>query len=172
MIEALRYILLHARLAVVQYQAEAVALVSRTLLGAVGDVAAIGRIERRRVAGGIVGGDVLGRASADRDDPQVVIGGSRRILVVIRGVADLLAVGREGIVILPAEGEDARIVVAGGQIAGKSIHRRYVGLAHCWRHFSRYHEDMSALAFLVGIPMPVKKVREHLSFNLRLFGFF
>src|ERR1700678_3608147 len=65
-----------SRLAVIEHQAEAVALVSRTLLGAVGDVTAIGRIERRRVAGGIVGGDVLGldgrgaRPYIDRNDPQ------------------------------------------------------------------------------------------------------
>src|SRR5271166_487766 len=117
-IEILRKILLLARLAVVEHEAEAVALVSRTLLGAVGDVAAIGRIERRRVASGIVGGDVLGWPSADRDDPQIVVGRSRRILVVIRGVANLLPVRREGIVILPAEREHRRIVVAGRQVAG------------------------------------------------------
>src|SRR5580693_3590628 len=58
-VSVLRQTRLLARLAVVQHQPEAVALVSRTLLGAVGDVAAIGRIERRRVAGGIVGGYVL-----------------------------------------------------------------------------------------------------------------
>src|SRR5579864_858063 len=67
-IEVLSQILLLPRLAVVEHQAEAVALVSRTLLGAVGDVASIGRIERRRVAGRIIGGDVLRRPSADRDD--------------------------------------------------------------------------------------------------------
>ena len=60
MLETLRQVFLLARLPVVQHQPETVALVSRTLLGAVGDVAAIGRIERRRVAGGIVGGDVPG----------------------------------------------------------------------------------------------------------------
>src|SRR5579862_960624 len=53
-------VFLLAGLAVVEHQAKAVALVSGTLLGAVGDVAAVRRIERRRVAGGIVGGDVLG----------------------------------------------------------------------------------------------------------------
>ena len=88
------------RLPVVKHQPEPVTLISRTLLGAVGDVLAIGRIERSRVAGGIVGGDVLcldraGRPSADRDDPQIVVSGSRRILVVIRRVTNLLPVGRE-----------------------------------------------------------------------------
>ena len=38
------------------FEAEAVALVSGTLLGAVGDVAAVGGIERGSIAGGIVGG--------------------------------------------------------------------------------------------------------------------
>src|ERR1022692_2480802 len=117
MIETLRYILLHARLAVVQHQAEAVALVSRTLLSAVGDVAVIGRIERRRVAGGIVGGNVLGGAAIDRNDPEIVIVRRRRVLVVIRGVANLLPVGREGVVVLPAEREHRRVIVAGGQVA-------------------------------------------------------
>src|SRR5580698_9056113 len=56
MIETLRQIRLSPRFAVVQHQPELVALVSRTLLGAVGDVTSIGRIERGRVAGGIVGG--------------------------------------------------------------------------------------------------------------------
>src|SRR5258708_7569831 len=53
-------ILLLPRPAVVQQQPESIALISRTLLRAVGDVLAIGRIEWSRVAGGIVGGDVLG----------------------------------------------------------------------------------------------------------------
>src|ERR1700723_380020 len=73
------------------------ALVSRTLLGAVGDVAAVGRIERRRVAGGIVGGEVLGRPAADRDDPEIIVGGSGGILVVIQGGANLLPDRREGV---------------------------------------------------------------------------
>ena len=118
-VNILYQIFLLACLAVVEHQPEAVALVSRTLLGAVGDVAAIGRIERRRVAGGIVGGDVLGRASDDRDDPQIVVGGSRRILVVIRGVANLLPVGREGVIVLPAEREDGCVVVAGSEVASR-----------------------------------------------------
>src|ERR1035441_10016916 len=53
-IEVFRQIPLLSRLAVVQHQPKAVALVSRTLLDAVGDVLAIGRIERSRVASGIV----------------------------------------------------------------------------------------------------------------------
>src|ERR1039457_703285 len=125
MIETLRYILLLARLAVVQHQAEAVALVSRTLLGAGGGVRAIGRIERRRVAGGIVGGDVLRgdgrdarRSIIHRDDPQIVVGGRRPDLVVVRGVTNLLPVGRESVVVLPAERELRSVVVSGREIAG------------------------------------------------------
>src|SRR5208283_2654396 len=125
-VEVFRQILLLSRLPVVQHQAEAVALVSRTLLGAVGDVLAIGRIERSRVAGGIVGGDVLrlgqhiGRSGVrgpiDWDDPEIVVGGRGFDLVVVRGVANLLPVGREGVVILPAQRERRRIVVAGREI--------------------------------------------------------
>ena len=64
------------------------------------------------------------RPSIDRDDPQIVVGGSRRILVVIRGVANLLPVGREGIVILPAEREHGRVVVAGREIARREHQSR------------------------------------------------
>ena len=53
----------------------------------------------------------------DRDDPEIVVGGSRRILVVIRGVANLLPIGREGVVVLPAEREYGSVVVAGGEVA-------------------------------------------------------
>ncbi len=112
------------RLAVVQHQAEAVALVSRTLLGAVGDVLAIGRIERSRVAGGIVGGDVLRGDGRDarrsivyRDDPEIVVGGCGFDLVVVRGVANLLPVRREGVVVLPAQRERRRIVVARREVS-------------------------------------------------------
>src|ERR1700756_5088733 len=131
-----------AVLPVVEHEAEAVALISGTLLGAVGDVASVGRIEWRRVAGGIVGGDVLGmrenrtcpilgsrvdatrsarggteecvRPYIHRDDPQIVVGGGGWVLVVIGRVTNLLPVRREGIVVLPAEGEDGSVVVARG----------------------------------------------------------
>src|ERR1017187_743327 len=192
MIETLRYILLLARLAVVQHQAEAVALVARTLLGAVGDVAAIGRIERRRVAGGIVGGDVLGfgqnlchvviwlsgarfargadecvRPYIDRDDPEIVVGGSGLILVVIRGVTNLLPVGREGVVILPAEREHRRVVVAGGEVAREL--RSIVARASRRRKLNRNDEDVAALARLVGVPMTVEEAIKDQRLELRVF---
>src|SRR5580692_4926188 len=150
MIPILRQVSLLPRLAVVQHQPETVALVSRTLLGAVGDVASIGRIERRRVAGRIVGGNVLRRASADRDDPQIVVGRSRRILVVIRGVANLLPVRRKGIVILPAEREHGCVVVAGREVAGSWVNgpRDYF-----IRGNYPHDKDVAALACLVGIPV-------------------
>src|ERR1700722_13330957 len=118
MIEVLRQVLLLAGLAVIQHQAEAVALVSRTLLGAIGDVLAVGRIERGRVAGGIVGGDVLCRSAADRDNPEIVIGRGGFVLIVIRGVTNLLAVRREGIVVLAAERDGGDAVGAGVEVAG------------------------------------------------------
>src|ERR1700692_1535694 len=126
MIEALCQTLLLSGLAVVQHQPEAVALVSRTLLGAVGDVVAIGRIERRRVAGGIVGGDVFGfgqnlsrrvaRSHTDRDDPEIVVRGGGFILVMVRGIANFLAVGREGVVVLSPQREYGRVGVAGREV--------------------------------------------------------
>src|SRR5579864_3012466 len=162
MIKVLRQILLLPRFAVVEHQAETVALVSRTLLGAVGDVAAIGRIERRRVAGGIVGGDVLRdgaggrgvRRSIYRDDPQIVVGGRGGILVVIRGVANLLPVGRVGVVILPAEGEHRRVVVARSEIAG-NIRNKVAERSSEWWHLD--DEDVAALAFFVSIPVPIEQ---------------
>src|ERR1017187_5270564 len=176
MIETLRYILLLARLAVVQHEAEAVALVSRTLLGAVGDVAAIGGIERRGVAGGIVGGDVLGfgqnlsgrvaRSHTDRDDPEIVVGGSGRILVVIRGVANLLSIGRESIVVLPAEREHGRIVVARGQIAGCARGTAGGGCPHTGIY--GYDKNVTALACLVCIPVPIEQTIEDQRLDLRL----
>src|SRR5579871_249512 len=123
MIKILRQVLLLSCLAVVEHEAEAVALISRTLLGAVGDVAPVGRIKRRSIARGIVGGDVLrldrrgACRSVNRYDPEIVVGGGCRILVVIRRVANLLPIGRKGVVILTAQREDRRIVIAGSQIA-------------------------------------------------------
>ena len=95
-------------------------LVSRTLLRSVGDVFAVGRIERCRVARGIVGGDVLGLYGRDArtytDDPDVVVRRGRFDFVVIRGVGDFLSVGREGVVVLSAKREGRRIVVAGREV--------------------------------------------------------
>src|ERR1700722_7034657 len=124
MIEVLRQVLLLAGLAVIQHQAEAVALVSRTLLGAIGDVLAVGRIERGRVAGGIVGGVFFCRPPADRDNPEIVIGRGGFVLIVIRGVTNLLAVRREGIVVLAAEREYRRVVVARREVARRRCRDR------------------------------------------------
>src|SRR5215472_18576944 len=52
---------LFAGLAVVQHQPPAVALVSRTYLGAIGDVVAIRRIEGSIVGGLVLGSEVLRR---------------------------------------------------------------------------------------------------------------
>src|SRR5208283_228006 len=152
-VKIFRKILFLPRLAVVEHQAKAVALVSRTLLGAVGDVLAIGRVERSRVAGGIVGGDVLcldrsGRSSIHRDDPEIVVGGGGFDLVVIRGVANLLPVGREGVVILPAQRERRRIVVAGREIARRQV----LGTPLLPRFEKRgcfHHKNMRAFACFV-----------------------
>src|SRR5215468_7078078 len=92
MIEVWSEIFFLAGLAIVEHEAEAVALVSRTLLGAVGDVASVGGIEWGCVTSGVVGGDVLGCATGDGDNPQIIIGRSRLVLVVIRRVANLFAI--------------------------------------------------------------------------------
>src|SRR5215831_12649931 len=82
-IEIRSEVVLLAGFAIVEHEAEAVALVTGTLLGAVGDVAAVGGIEGGGIAGRVVGGDVLGRPSANREDPEIVVGGSGWILLVI-----------------------------------------------------------------------------------------
>src|SRR5215469_2323177 len=121
-------ILFFPRLAVVQHQPPAVALVSRTLLGAIGDVVAIPRIERSIVGGLVLGRDVLRRRKnvlrgrirwkIHRDGEQIVVGGNRRLGIVVRGITNLLPVGRESIVILTAQGKYGRIVIPGSEIAG------------------------------------------------------
>src|ERR1035437_771675 len=176
-VKILREIFLLPRLAVVQHQPEAIALVSRTLLGAVGDVLAIGRIERRRVAGGIVGGDVLRldgrdarRSIIHRDDPQIVFGGRRPALVGIRGVANLLPVGRESVVVLPAERELRSIVVAGREIAGCA---RWTAGGGCpYAGIGRNHENVAALAGLVRVPVAIQQAVKDERLDFRILGFF
>src|ERR1035437_4525674 len=180
-VKILREIFLLPRLAVVQPQPEAIALVSRTLLGAVGDVAAIGRIERRRVAGGIVGGDVLGfgqnlsgrvaRSHTDRDDPQIVVGGSCRILVVIRGVANLLPVGREGVVVLPAEREDGRVVVARSEIERVLVDMWAAIVLDEFGALRRNHEQVSEFPFFKCVPVPIEQMINNHRLDLRLLSF-
>ena len=170
--------LLLPRLPVKQHQPKAVAFVSRTLLGAVGDVLAIGRIERSRVAGGIVGGDVLGldrsgRTSIHRNDPQIVIGGSSFDLVVIRGVANLLPVGRESVVVLPAQREHRSIVITRREIAGKGDRGGALRLGSTIRQFvsrrrSRDDENVAALAHFEGVPMAIQKPVEDQRLNFGL----
>src|SRR6185369_5818817 len=102
-IKVLSQISFLSRLPVVQHQPEPVALVPWPLLRAVGDVLAIRRIKRSRVARRVLSGDILrlpSRASVYRHQPQVVIRGRRFHLVVIRRVTDLLSVGRKSVEIL------------------------------------------------------------------------
>ena len=64
----------------------------------------------------------LRRPAADRNNPEIVIGGCGFDLVVIRGVANLLPVGREGVVVLSAERKHRRIVVTGREVTGNRKH--------------------------------------------------
>src|SRR5208282_1089628 len=163
-VKIFRKILFLPRLAVVEHQPKAVALVSRTLLGAVGDVLAIGRIERSRVAAGIVGRDVLGRSSIHRNDPEVIIGRSSFDLVVVRGIANLLPIRRKSVVILPAQRELRRIVVAGREVVKKEP----IGIVPALGILQRaprlfevrcgHHKNVAPLAFLVSVPMTVKQM--------------
>src|SRR5258706_16006758 len=115
----------------------------------------------------MVGGNVLRqtlggrgvRRSRYRDAPEIVVGGSGLILVVIRGVANLPPVRREGIVVLPAEREYGRIIVVGGQVNGRR-QRLVLHDASFFRHTfkilaGRDHENVAAVGFFVGIPMTI-----------------
>src|SRR5207245_6156942 len=87
-----------ACLPVVQHQAEAVALVSRTRLRAVADVVAIRRIERSLIRRFVVGSDVLGlsqnlggrrvRLYVDWNRTQIIVGRNRRNRCLVGGVAN------------------------------------------------------------------------------------
>src|SRR3989442_1858192 len=117
-----------ACLPVVQHQAEAVALVSRTRLRAVGDVVAIRRIERSLIRRLVVGSGVLlcrkgsggrgVRAYVNRDNEQVIVRAGGFDFIVVRGEANLLPIRREGVIVLPAKRKDWSIVIARSEIAG------------------------------------------------------
>src|SRR5205807_5919839 len=185
-----------ACLPVVQHQAEAVALVSRTRLRAVGDVVAIRRIERSLIRRFVVGSDVLRRRKdsggrgvrpyVNRDNEQVIVGADGFNFIVVRGEANLLAIGREGVHVLSAKMKRRRIVIAGSKVAGFTS-RNHVGTAALGCPVERSstiavrsrrllpgvavldsrggcpgasidgdHKQMTALPLLVRIPMPVK----------------
>ncbi len=85
-------------LAVVEHEAEAVALISRARLRTEGDVLAIGRIARCEIAawaGRDADGPGVGIAQAQRENVAVGAESGDRIRVPFEG--DLLAVRREGI---------------------------------------------------------------------------
>src|SRR5205085_5962181 len=95
------------------------ALVPWPLLRAVGDVLAIRRIERSRVARRVVSRDVLrlpSRSSVYRHQPQVVIRGRRFHLVVIRRVTDLLSIPRKGKEVLSTQRERRSVVITRRQV--------------------------------------------------------
>src|SRR5205823_6298806 len=179
-------------LTVVQHQTPAVALVSRTLLRAIGDVLPIRRIERSLIRRLVVGSDVLGldgrdaRPSIDWDDEQIIVGADGFNFIVVRGEANLLAIGGKGVIVLPAKMKRRRIVIAGSKVAGFTS-RNHVGTAalgcpversstiavRCRRllpgvavldsrggcpgaSIDGDHKQMTALPLLVRIPMPVK----------------
>src|SRR5215467_10800847 len=89
LIEIPSYFLFASRLSVVQHQAPAVALVSRTLLRAIGDVLPVRRIERSIVRRFVLSRDVLRRRKhllrrrirwkIHRHSEQIVVGRNRRL---------------------------------------------------------------------------------------------
>src|SRR6185369_8497102 len=165
-IKVLRQISFLSRLPVVQHQPEPVALVPRPLLRAVGDVLAIRRIKRSRVARRVVSRDVLrlpSRVCVYWHQPQVVIRGRRFHLVVIRGVTDLLSIRRKGKEVLSTQRERRSVVITRRQVAS-TAHVGTGALACPIERssttpttISRYNKDMRPLSFFVSIPVPVEQ---------------
>ena len=140
----------------------------------------------------MVGGDVLGlgenldgrdarRSTIHGDDPEIVVGGCGFDLVMIRGVANLLSVGREGVVVLSAEREDGRVVVSGCEVAGYQAFNHGRGARHLhrigWsrdrsRQRNGNHKQMAALARFVGVPMAVEEATKDQRLDLRIFCLF
>src|ERR1039458_8584567 len=94
------------RLTVVEHEAETVALVSRTLLGAVGDVAAIGGIERRGVSPNkaanpeikiVRRGTSLTRLTVVEHEAETVALVSRTLLGAVGDVAAIGGIERRGV---------------------------------------------------------------------------
>src|SRR6202161_1524011 len=102
----------------------------------------------------------------DRDDPEIVVGGRGFDLVVIRGVANLMPVGRKGVVVLSAEREHGSVVVAGREIG---IPSRDNPCNRSRRNFGRSfsHENMATLALFVSVPVPVEQAVENEGLDLR-----
>src|SRR5437879_13911082 len=98
------------------------ALLARTLRRAIGDVLAIRRIERSVVGGLVLRCDVLrrrkhlggrvARPHTDWNGKQIIVGRNGRLAVVIRGVTNLLPIGRDSIIVLPAKRKHWRVVIA------------------------------------------------------------
>ena len=103
-----------------ELQAEAVALVPGAELGADGDVFSVGRVERRGVRAVVGRGEVYGPGLrvGEREGEDIAIGRCGLDLVKIGGEGDLAAVGRELVLVLPAEGKGRHVVIAGSKVAG------------------------------------------------------
>ncbi len=112
-----------------QLEAEAVTLIAGVELGADGEIAAIGRVDGGGVRAGIGGGEI-GGASVGRGEGEgeyIAIGGCGQHRVEVAGEGDLAAIGRELVLVLPAERKGRYVMVAGGEVArdaGFGAHRR------------------------------------------------
>src|ERR1019366_5819097 len=102
-----------------------IALVAGTRLRTECDVFAVRRIVRRTVRGGIrrdapwTGGIFAG----DRHDEQVVVRAGGRSLIGVHGEADFLAIGRDSVIVGPAEREGRHDVSPRCQVDGSAAVR-------------------------------------------------
>ncbi len=96
-VEIFRQHLRRLALSVVNGKAEAVRLIARHTLHAVGNVTAVGRIGRRTVPGFVLRRDVFRRSAFYRHDEEVGIGAGFGVRAAFGSVANLATVWREGI---------------------------------------------------------------------------
>ncbi len=108
-----------AVLAFEHQQAPAVAFIAGAELRAPGEVLAVGRILRAGIGAG--GGCDFDRGTAiDGHHVEIRVGAGGRYGVGIHGIADLLAVGRDVVIVGAAEGKRRNVDGARGEVLGRS----------------------------------------------------
>src|SRR5580698_11185526 len=93
---------------------------------------------------------------------------------MIRGVANLLPVRRESIIVLSAQREHRSIVITRREI----VEKKPIGIVPAFGVLQRaprlfeirgwHYKNVAALAFLVSIPMAIEQMVKHQSLHLRL----
>src|SRR5262249_55436883 len=99
-----------AGFAIVQHEAPPIAFKSLLRLGAIGDVAAIGGVLRRKIVCRVVLGQSMGLTSRNRHGENIAIRRERLKLVCIAHKCQLFGIWRESIVVGPAQAKWWRVI--------------------------------------------------------------